>query len=125
MFLPKVNEEQACCGASFSLCLSLPRPRAPCHHLVHTAARERENSRVCPGLASGVEGRKLPQSQKGQPGSDSGSLGVDLWEDAPNLPPHREPSARKVSGPIVLWVERGERNEGPAYLQNKTVFKRT
>lgn len=90
-----------------------------------TQRPERENSHVCPGLASGVEGRKLPQSQKGQPGSDSGSLGVDLWEDAPNLPPHREPSARKVSGPIVLWVERGERNEGPAYLQNKTVFKRT
>ena len=100
VFLLKVNEEQACCGASFSLCLSVP-----------TAARERENSCVSPGLASGVEGRKLPQRQKGQPGFDSGPAGVDLWEDAPNLPPHREPSARKVSGRLCsgLSEERGMR----------------
>lgn len=77
----------------------------------HSGQRERENSCVSPGLASGVEGRKLPQRQKGQPGFDSGPAGVDLWEDAPNLPPHREPSARKVSGRLCsgLSEERGMR----------------
>lgn len=104
MFLLKVNEEQVHRGAS-SLHPSCPRPRAPCAH-------ERERTPVSPlALLQGTEGRKLPLGQREHRGSDPGSGGVDPWEDAPNLLPHSEPSARRVLGRPWSWLseERGTR----------------
>lgn len=58
---------------------------------------------LCVLCSANISGRNrgdpppnIAAETKGQPGSASGSGAADLCEDAPNLPPHNQPSAPKV-----------------------------